>query len=259
MSLVTKGIRSVLLVVLLTLGAVQAQAAYLFGLSDKEIDSVMTRYYPRGYDRAAVLRQMSEPFDCRNFGDLCTEVGERYAYVMLQNAWTDARNSYPIEMIDRVAQHDLDYYGQRWFEESYPNGVPERDAYWFGNGSNEECTGTGTADLGDFRVVHTSKRHTLAVIAWGRVKVEHFKRGLNGNYDLKKADKLQVEGTVFVHDLGSGAEFSRDVADAKETAKSVAASYVYGGLTIVAIPFVEGCGGVPGTALWACSCSGVQP
>jgi hypothetical protein len=259
MSLVTVGIRSVVLVVLLTLATVEARASYLFGLSEKEIDEVMTYYYPRGYDREVVLRQMSEPFDCRNFGDLCTEVGEGYAVRIVEDAWTGARKRFPIEMIDRSAEQQLEYDGQLWFDRSYPQGVPEKDPYWTGTANGTECTGTGTADSGDFRVVHTSHRHTLGFVAWGRVKVEHFKRNLLGNYELKRADKLRVEGTIFFKDSTQFDPFSFDVADEKEDAKRVAASKPYGGIIIATVPFVEGCGGVPGTALWACSCSGVQP
>src|SRR5262245_7044825 len=220
MSLVTVGIRSVVLVLLLTLATAEARAAsYLFGLSDKESDEVMASYYPKGYDRDAALRQMSAPFDCRNFGDLCAEVGEDYAARMLQSAWTAARRHFPIEMIDRSAQQELDYYGQLWFERLYPNGVPEKDPYWVGAAADTGCTGTGFADSGDFRVVHTSKRHTLVVYAWGRVKVEHFKRGLTGNFDLKRADRLRVEGTIFFNDSSAFDPFSFDVADEKENAK----------------------------------------
>jgi hypothetical protein len=250
--------KRMVLVFLLTLGAVQAHASYLFGLTDKEIDEVMTYYYPRGYDRDAALRQMSEPFDCKNFGDLCTEVGERYALRIVESGWLEARKRYPIEMIDRAAEHDLEYYGQLWFDSLYPQGVPAKDPYWVGDGGTE-CTGTGFADSGDFRVVHTSRRHTLVVLAWGRVKVEHFKRNLAGNYELKKADKLQVEGTIFFKATSAPEPFSVDVGDEKEDAKRVAAFQPHGGVEIVSVPFVEGCGGVPGTLLWACSCIGAQP
>jgi len=251
--------KRMVLVFLLTLGAVQSHASYLFGLTDKEIDEVMTYYYPRGYDRDAALRQMSEPFDCRNFGDLCTTVGERYAVRIVEDAWTSARKRFPIEMIDRDVQHDLDYYEQLWFDGQYPQGVPAKDAYFVGYASANGCTGTGFTDSGDFRVVHTSARHTLALIAWGRVKVEHFKRNILGNFDLRRADTLQVQGTVFFDDGSPFSPFSLEAFDQKEDVKRVAAGRTFGGITIVRVPFVEGCGGVPGTALQACSCSGLQP
>lgn len=259
MSRLTVGIRSIVVVLVVMCGAVQAHASYLFRLSEREIDEVMTHYYPKGYDRAEVLRQMSEPFNCKNFGDLCREVGEDYALRMLENAWTSARKGFPIEMIDRVAQHDLAVNEELWFERLYPAGVPEKDPYWVPFASGTACDDTVSADSGDFRVVHTSRRHTLVVLAWGRVKVEHFKRGLNGKFDLKKADKLSVQGSVTVNDSTNFDPFTVQVADSKEDAKRVAASYTYGGIIIAAIPFVEGCGGVPGTVLNACSCSGVAP
>ena len=259
MSVLTVGIRSIALAVVLTLAAGAAQASYLFGLSEREIDDVMSRYYPGGYDRAAALEQMSAPFNCKNSGDLCTEVGERNALRILEKAWNSARKGYPIEMIDRAAEHDLEYYATLWFDSRYPQGVPEKDPYFVGYASTNGCTGTGFTDSGDFRVVHTSSRHTLVLLAWGRVKVEHFKRNILGNFDLRKADRLRVEGTIFFDEGSPLGPFSVDVADDKEDVKRVAASQPHGGITIVRVPFVEGCGGVPGTALQACSCLGIQP
>ena len=64
---------------LLIASSVEARAnSYLFRLTDDEINEVMSRYYPRGYDREAVLSQMSElrPQELR--GPL--EVGSDYAY-----------------------------------------------------------------------------------------------------------------------------------------------------------------------------------
>ena len=53
---------------------------------------------------------------------------------------------------------------------------------------------------------------------------------------------------------------SFDVADAKDDVRQVAAARAGGGITIVTIPFVEGCGGVQNNfALRACSCAGTRP
>ncbi|MGZ5474843.1 MAG: hypothetical protein ACXWG4_12875, partial [Thermoanaerobaculia bacterium] len=236
------------LVVLFLIWAMEAQASsYLFRLSEAEIDGVMSYYYPKGYDRESVLRQMSEPFDCRNVGDLCREVGQDYAYQLLETAWKQARMQYSIEAIDRMAQHQLEILSGRWFEQLYPLGVPDKDPY-FGDSSSEECSDTVSETVGDFRVVHTSRRHSLIVYAWGRVKVEHFKKNSSGTFKLSKADLLEVEGNVTAQTAGFDPVIF-PVFDSKETAKSVAQSHRTGGLSVFAIPFVEGCGGVPNSAL----------
>jgi hypothetical protein len=252
---------SVGFVVVFALVAVEARAAsYLFRLSEQEIEDVMDHYYPRGYDRGVVLRQMSEPFDCANFGDLCEAVGEDYAYGMVEGAWARATKRYPIETIDRAVQQQLEDLGRRWFERRYPDGVPERDAYWgvTATAAGAPCDRTVSATSGSFRVVHTSTRFTIGVIAFGRVKTELFKKNVFGNFKPDRGD-LEVEGRVFAKFIGFD-PVPFDVSDSKDNTKSVAASHGAGGITIVSVPFVEGCGGVQNNgALHACSCSGTLP
>lgn len=250
----------VVFAVLFVLVAAQAHASsYLFRLTEEEIDAVMSHYYPKGYDRALVLRQMAEPFDCGNFGDLCEAVGEDYAYRMVESAWSKARNQYPLEMIDRASQQQLEDFGRRWFARLYPDGVPERDPYWGTTaGSTPECDRTVSATSGDFRVVHKSRRFTIGVIAYGRVQVEHFKKNIFGTFKPERAD-LEVEGTVFVKFAGFD-PVPFPVSDSKDDAKSVAATHGDGGWTVITIPYVEGCGGVSGNnVLQACSCAGALP
>ncbi len=250
---------SVGFVVVFALVAVEARAAsYLFRLSEQEIEDVMDHYYPRGYDRDVVLRQMSEPFDCGNFGDLCESVGEDYAVRLVENGWARARKGYPIETIDRAVQQQHEDFSRRWFERVYPDGVPERDAYWGVTAAAPACDKTVSATSGNFRIIHTSRRFTIGVFAYGRVKVEHFKKNIFGNFKPERAD-LEVEGTVFTKFIGFD-PVPFDIADSKDDAKSVAATHGAGGITIVSVPFVEGCGGVQNNfALRACSCSGTLP
>jgi hypothetical protein len=232
--------------------------SYLFRLTASDIDEVMTRYYPRGYDRDATLRQMSEPFDCRNFGDLCTEVGERYAYQMAESAWTKAKIGYSLELISRDAESEIEEFSQRWFEQTYPNGVPDKDPFWGEEraAAPDACTGSASVESGNFRVKHTSNRHSLVAYAWGRVITEHFKKDGSGNWKPAKADRLEVQGTIFFHQAGFD-PFSVTASDLKYTAKSVAANRRFGGIAIVAVPFVEGCGGIgQNSPLFVCSCSG---
>jgi len=107
-------------------------------------------------------------------------------------------------------------------------------------------------------IVHTSRRFTIGLAAWGRVKVEHFKKNIFGNFKPERAD-LEVEGTVFVKFIGFD-PVPFDVADSKDDVKSVAAAHGDGGITVVGIRFVEGCGGVQNNiALRACSCVGIRP
>jgi hypothetical protein len=126
MSGLFRRIPSIAFVVLFALVGVEAQAGYLFKLTEAEIDSVMSHYSPKGYDRDVVLRQMSEPFDCASFGDLCRDVGEEYALQIVENVWTLARQRVPIDTIDRSFQEDLESYELRWFERLFPDGVSAR-------------------------------------------------------------------------------------------------------------------------------------
>jgi len=157
MSRLFRRIPSIVFVVLFAFVGIDARADYLFRLTEAEIDSVMSHYYPKGYDRELVLRQMSAPFDCKNFEDLCEAVGEDYALRLTEGGWERARKQYPIEMIDRAAQTQLEDYSRRWFERLYPDGVPEKDAYWgvpAEAAATEECDRTVSATSGDFRIVH---------------------------------------------------------------------------------------------------------
>ena len=260
MSRLTRRIPSIVFAVLFVLVSIEAQASsYLFRLTEQEIDDVMTHYYPKGYDRDAVLRQMAEPFDCGNFGDLCREVGEDYAYRMLEGAWSQARMRYPIAVIDRTMEHQIEDYGLRWFERLYPDDVPDSDPYWGETRSAASCTDTASATSGDFRIVQTSRRYNYALGATGRVKVEHFKKNVWGNWNLSKADRLEVEGTVFVKFPG-WSPFVFDVSDVEYDKKNAAASHTDFGVPGVSVPYVEGCGGTSQiSVLYVCTCSGTEP
>jgi hypothetical protein len=77
---------------------------------------------------------------------------------------------------------------------------------------------------------------------------------------LSQADRLEVQGNIFVEQAGfdDGVEdpFLLVASDSKDNVKSVAAHRGYGGIVIASVPFVEGCGGVPGSILQVCSCTG---
>ena len=252
-----------LLLVASATGVEARENSYLFRLTDVEINEIMGRYYPRGYDRDGVLRQMSEPFDCRNFGELCDEVGADYAYRIVESAWSKGRLGFPLEMISRAMESDVESYGLRWFERSYPLGLPDKDSYWGQemralSGGAAACSASAFAESGSFRVVNKSSRVNAGLVVWGRVKVEHFKRSVTGNWNLDRANYLEVDGTVYLT-VGNN-DTAHPIGDAKNDAKRVAATFVYGGTFSGTIPFVEGCGGVgPGSSLWACSCSGALP
>ena len=245
--------------VLFTLAAAEAHAAdYLFRLTAQEIDETMEHYYPRGYDRELVHRQMSAPFDCRNFGDLCDEVGDEYAYQLVEGVWAHATKRYAIETIDRTTQRELENFARLWVDRLYPDGIGDKEPFWGVPAALEICDPTVSATSGDFRVRHTSRRFSVGVLAFGRVKVEHFKKNFWGNFRGERAD-LEVEGTVFVEFEGfEPVEFQ--IGDAKDDVKSVAATHGSGGMIVVSYPYVEGCGGVQNNgALRACSCSGFEP
>jgi hypothetical protein len=253
-------VRALVLSVVFACLAIEGHASsYLFGLTEAEIDDVMTHYYPKGYDRAVVLRQMAEPFDCRNFGDLCREVGEDYAYRIVENTWVKARRQQPVEMIDRAVRQQYEDLARQWFERMFPDGVPALDPFWGDEKGESSCDDTVTAQSGDRRVVHTSRRHALGLFGWGRVKVEHFEKNFWGNFKPERADRLHVEGTI-VTQLGSDPPTIVLVSDTKEDAKQVSVTETEGGLHWVTIHYVSGDGGVVGNpALQAASCSGVFP
>jgi hypothetical protein len=259
MSGLLRRVPSIVLAVWFAFAAVEAHAgSFLFRLTEREIDEVMSHYYPRGYDRDAVLRQMAAPFDCGNFGDLCEAVGEDYAVRMVEGAWARATKRYPIEMIDRAAQQQLEDYASRWFGRSYPDGVSERDAYWGVQAASASCTRVAFATSGDFRIRNSSLRFTIGVLAFGRVQTELFKRNVFGNFKPDRAD-LEAEGRVFVKFIGFD-PVPFDVSNSKDNVKSVSATHGDGGITIVSIPFVEGCGGVQNNGvLQACTCAGTLP
>ena len=260
MSGLFRRIPSIVFAVLFTLVAIDARASsYLFRLTEEEIDAVMSHYYPKGYDRDLVLRQMAEPFDCGNFGDLCEEVGEDDAYRELEAAWSMARMQYPLESISRTVEGDLEDLRARWFARNYPDGVPDRDPYWEPM-SAASCSKTATATSGDFRIVNKSRRYNYVFSATGRVQVEHFKKNVFGNWKPEKADQLQVEGEVFVKFPG-WSPFVFPVFAITYDAKTAVKGHTVGfGIPSATVPYVEGCGGIsPISALYACTCNGTEP
>lgn len=253
-------------VVLFALAAAQAQAgsSYLFRATDEEIDAVMSHYFPRGYDRAAARQQLSAPFDCRHYGDLCREVGEDSAVEMLRTVWEEAKRQTPVDMIARGVEQQYNDLALRWFDRLYPDGVDARDSYWgvfAAAGGTTPCEDTVSAESndGEFRVVHKSRRHKILGLAWGRIQLEHFRRKLSGKYRLAKADRLQTSGTVIVDKLledpvGFAISETEDDARQVEVAKSALAD------SDDVIPFVEGCGTAVGSGIGTvCSCSGEIP
>jgi hypothetical protein len=253
-------------IVLFTLVAVQAQAgnSYLFRATDEEIDAVMSHYFPKGHDREAARQQLSAPFDCRNYGDLCREVGEESAYQMLRVVWEEAKRQTPIDMIARGAEQQFDDLALRWFERHYPDGVDGRDSYWgvlAAAGGTTPCDDSVSAQSndGEFRITHKSRRHKILLVAWGRIRLEHFRRNISGKYKPAKADRLQTTGTVIVDKLLQdpvGFPLSETMDDTKqvEAAHSALAD------SRDVIPFVEGCGSAAGSGIdTVCSCSGEIP
>jgi hypothetical protein len=161
--------------VLFALVAVEARAgnSYLFGATEEDIDATMRYYFPKGYDRDAAFRQMSAPFDCGNFGDLCREVGEEYAYRMVEIVWQKAKRQMPLDMIARATEQQYDDLSLRWFERLYPDGIDDSDPYWgvvAAAGTPTPCDDTvsATSSDGKTRVTHKSRRHVVLAVVWGR-------------------------------------------------------------------------------------------
>jgi hypothetical protein len=253
-------------IVLFALAAVDAQAgnSYLFRATDAEIDAVMSHYFPRGYDREAARQQLSAPFDCRNYGDLCREVGEESAYQMLRVVWEEGKRETPLDMIARGAEQQFDDLALRWFERLYPDGVDGRDPYWgvlAAAGGPTPCDETVSAESsdGEFRIVHKSRRHRLLLVAWGRIRLEHFRKNFFGNYKPAKADRLQTTGTVIVDKLLED-PVGFPISETEDDTKQVEVAHAAPNQSPDVIPFVEGCGSAVGSGIGTvCSCSGEIP
>ena len=253
------------LVLTLVFLAIPAKAeSYLFGLTSREIETVMDHYKPRGYDLDETLRQMSAPFDCRYFDDLCREVGERNAEQMVKTVWTYGRQFQPAETIARVFVEDLESLHVRWVESQYPNGIPERDPYWgiaaAAAGGACDDTVSATSNDGDEKIVHKSRKfNTFISAAFATITVEHFEKNVFGNFKRRPADTLEVQGTCGFVQANFEETFTFDLFKTKDDVKEVSATRAFGILGLFRVKFVEGCGGVPGTELFACSCLGELP
>jgi hypothetical protein len=253
-------------IVLVTLVAVQAQAgnSYLFRATDEEIDTVMSHYFPKGYDREAARQQLTAPFDCRNYGDLCREVGEESAYQMLRTVWEEAKRQTPADMIARGAEQQLGDLELRWFERLYPDGVDGRDSYWgvlAAAGGTPPCVDTVSAESsdGEFRIVHKSRRHVILLVAYGRIRLEHFRRNIFGNYRTAKADRLQTQGLVIVDKVVAD-PVGLPVSETKDDTRQVDAQRSTFAESPDVIPYVDGCGSSVGSGIGTvCSCSGELP
>jgi hypothetical protein len=248
--------------VLFALVAVEARAgsSYLFGATAEDIDATMSYYFPRGYDRDAAFRQMSAPFDCRNFGDLCREVGEDYAYRMVEIVWQKAKRQTPLDMIARATEQQYDDLSLRWFERLYPEGIDEHDPYWgvFAASTGAD-TVSATSSNGQIRVTHKSRRHVILLVAWGRIQLEHRKKNVWGKFRLSKADRLEVSGDVLVAREGENLLFVL-ISDTKDDAVQVAASHAEPAISLSVIPLAEGCGTAVGSGIGeVCSQSGAVP
>lgn len=249
--------------VLFALVAVEARAgsSYLFGATEQDIDATMRYYFPRGYDRDTAFRQMSAPFDCRYFGDLCREVGEDSAYRMVEIVWQKAKRQMPLDMIARATEQQYEDLSLRWFERLYPEGIDDRDPYWgvvAAAGTPTPCQDTvsATSSDGKTRVTHKSRRHVILAVAWGRIQLEHYKKNTSGKFKLSKADRLETSGSVLVIDPDEIPLFVI-ISDTKDDAKQVAAAHAEPGVSLNKIPFAGGCGTATGSGIGEiCSCSG---
>ena len=248
--------------VLFALVAVEARAgsSYLFGATEEDIDATMSYYFPRGYDRAAAFRQMSAPVDCRNFGDLCREVGEDYAYRMVEIVWQKAKRQMPLDMIARATEQQFDDLSRRWFERLYPEGIDEHDPYWgvFASSTSAD-TVSATSSNGQIRITHKSRRHVVLLVAWGRIQLEHRKKNVWGKFRLSKADRVETDGDVLVAREGENLLFVL-ISDTKDDAFQVAAAHAEPAVSLSVIPLAEGCGTAVGSGIAEiCSHSGAVP
>jgi hypothetical protein len=249
--------------ILFALVAVEARAgsSYLFGATEEDIDAAMLYYFPKGYDRDAAFRQMSAPFDCRNFGDLCREVGEDYAYRMVEIVWQKAKRQTPLDMIARATEQQFGDLSLRWFERLYPEGIDDHDPYWglFAASGSSADTVSATSSNGQIRITHKSRRHVILAVAWGRIQLEHYKKNVWGKFRLSKADRVETSGDVLVTREDEIPTFVL-ISDTKDDAKQVAASHGEPAISLSVVPRAAGCGTAVGSGIAEiCSVSGSIP
>lgn len=148
----------------------QANAAYIFGLTQSDIDDVSIYYGISGTAKQMMEAVMTAPFDCENFGDLCALVGETRAQYYVDDLWVLGLAHASVPTIESTMMTELEGYEQDRFDELFPSGVPTNSPWW--GVSNSDYYGSCSWDDDDSGipkkayVEYDSGNRRLQVRAW---------------------------------------------------------------------------------------------
>jgi hypothetical protein len=106
-----------------------ASAAYVCGLTSTQISTALT-YYSSSIPLAMALDTLEAPFECANFGDLCSEVGQDRAEEFVCDRWYDAVAQKSAAVIQANGDADLVLMSEAWEAERWPQGIPDTSPAW---------------------------------------------------------------------------------------------------------------------------------
>jgi hypothetical protein len=113
----------------LGLTAADAHAGYICGLTESKISSVLS-YYNSSITLNKAKDTMTAPFECSNFGGLCSEVGQDRAEDFVCARWAEAVAHQSTATIAANGDADLEQLGLEWEAERWPFGIPDDSPYW---------------------------------------------------------------------------------------------------------------------------------
>lgn len=233
-----------------------ATPGLLFDLTEPDLVAALTRYAPKASLRRA-RAMLSAPFRVDRFPDLVREVGPDAAPKVLAGLWAQARLGVTPDALARHFTAEMERYAGLWDAKEQDVRETARPGALRLAGGPVRCGQAVTEDSGAFRVKVNATRISAVILSYGSIRVDHYKRNSNGKYKDEKADRLEVQATVFIGAAGGPID-AIPISKVEQHAKKARASFTYGGFAEV--PFVEGCGGVSaGSPLWACACSGNRP
>jgi hypothetical protein len=154
-----------------------ANAAYILGLSQSQVDDVSSHYGLTSNEKLMMEAMMTAPFDCENFGDLCALTGETRALYYLDDLWALGLSHASHSTIAASMQIALEGYEQDRFDELFPTGVPTNSPWWGGNNAPPNYFGSCSwndddSEIGKKEYVeYEAGTKRLQVRAWNIVAV----------------------------------------------------------------------------------------
>jgi len=184
------------------------QSEFLFGLTGQELVELVHFYADGPVDDqvlATAMRQMRAPFAPGRFGDLNTLVGPDNTYHIIGILIALMRDGVPEQALLPEMMQRIRAAAEAWFEESYPEGVPEDDPFWDIEGG-PDCEGSNIAyvESGDYRLRMSARVLSLWVWPTTCVKARAYKRQLSGLYMPAAVDEICVDGQWSAERRGGG-------------------------------------------------------